>query len=302
MIARIDASSSRGHRASADRPDRAVERRWSRGGRALGGRDARLDREVHVLERRRLGGGAVHGDAPLDEQPRPACGTTSRSATRTSGARRPWAPTIEHAAARPQTASAVAASIGPPRSSSASTPCQRSAASSSGRPKARSRPRCSTAMRSASRPASPRKWVAQHDGAAVLGGQRADEVDDVAGGGRVEARGRLVEEQHLGVVEQRPGQGEALALAGREALHEDVGPVGHAEPLEQLVARRSGRRAVERPACGPVSTRFSRAVRRSSRPAFSVRTPVRRRTSSPSIGRVEAEHAGAAPVGAQDRR
>ena len=62
----------------------------------------------------------------------------------------------------------------------------------------------------------------------------ADEVDDVAGGRRVEARRRLVEEQHVGVVEQRPGEGEPLALAGREALHEVVGAVGHAEALEQL--------------------------------------------------------------------
>ena len=75
---------------------------------------------------------------------------------------------------------------------------------------------------------------AQHDRAPVLRGEGADEVDDVAGGIGIEARRRLVEEQHVGVVEQRARQREALALTGREALHPVVGAVGHAEPLEQL--------------------------------------------------------------------
>ena len=85
----------------------------------------------------------------------------------------------------------------------------------------------------------------EHDGAPVVGRERADQVDDVAGRGRVEARGRLVEEQHLGVVEERPGQGEALALPGRGALHQLVGPVGHAELLEQLVGPSRHPRAIE---------------------------------------------------------
>ena len=100
-------------------------------------------------------------------------------------------------------------------------------------------------MRSARRPASPRKWVREHDRAPVLGRERADQVDDVAGRGRVEARGRLVEEQHLGVVEQRPGQGEALALPGRGALHQLVGPVGHPERSSSSSVRRADPRAVE---------------------------------------------------------
>ena len=90
-------------------------------------------------------------------------------------------------------------------------------------------------MRLASRPASPEEVGAQHDGAAVLGGERTDEVDHVAGGRRVEARRRLVEEQHVGVVQQGAGEREPLALPGRGALHGEVGAVGHAEALEQLV-------------------------------------------------------------------
>ncbi|HEY2077068.1 MAG TPA: hypothetical protein VGH53_12100 [Streptosporangiaceae bacterium] len=43
--------------------------------------------------------------------------------------------------------------------------------------------------------------------------QLVDQLVDVAGGGRVRAGGRLVEKQHLGVAEQRPGQVEPLAQA-----------------------------------------------------------------------------------------
>ena len=74
----------------------------------------------------------------------------------------------------------------------------------------------------------------EHHGAA-LGGQLVDEGDDVAGAGGVEARGGLVEEEELGVVQQGPGQGDPLALSGGEAAGEVVASLGHAEPLEQLV-------------------------------------------------------------------
>jgi hypothetical protein len=47
----------------------------------------------------------------------------------------------------------------------------------------------------------------RHTALAELG----DQLMDVAGGGRIQAGGRLVEEQHLRVAEQRPGQGDPLA-------------------------------------------------------------------------------------------
>ena len=47
--------------------------------------------------------------------------------------------------------------------------------------------------------------------------------------------GGLVQEQDLGIVQQGSGQRHPLALSGGEALGEVVGPVGHAEPFEQLV-------------------------------------------------------------------
>ena len=54
----------------------------------------------------------------------------------------------------------------------------------------------------------------QQDGASVLAGERADQVGDVAGGGRVEARRRFVEEEDLGVVQQGRGRARA-ACVGR---------------------------------------------------------------------------------------
>ena len=56
-----------------------------------------------------------------------------------------------------------------------------------------------------------------------------DQLVDVAGGDRVEAGGRLVEEQHLRVAEQRPGQGDPLAQALGQGAAGIVGPVGQVD-------------------------------------------------------------------------
>jgi hypothetical protein len=57
---------------------------------------------------------------------------------------------------------------------------------------------------------------------------------DVLGGGRVQAGGRLVEEQHLGVAEQRLGQLEPLAQALGQGAESITGPADAA----QLTARK----------------------------------------------------------------
>ena len=54
---------------------------------------------------------------------------------------------------------------------------------------------------------------------------------------QVEALGRLVEHQQVGVVEQRLGQAEPLDHALAEPRDRLVGAVGQADELEQLVAR-----------------------------------------------------------------
>ena len=65
-------------------------------------------------------------------------------------------------------------------------------------------------------------------------------------GGEVEVRRRLVEQQQLGLGDQRPADRGALAQAGREVSHELGGAVGDARGVEQLLdARRPRRETVE---------------------------------------------------------
>ncbi len=54
-------------------------------------------------------------------------------------------------------------------------------------------------------------------------------------GGGVQGRQRLVQQQHLGLARQRPGQRHALALAAGQGGRAGVGAGGQAEAVEQLV-------------------------------------------------------------------
>jgi hypothetical protein len=65
--------------------------------------------------------------------------------------------------------------------------------------------------------------------------QRVDQLMDVAGGDRIQAGGRLVEEQHLRVAEQRPGQSDPLAPALGQGAAGIVGPVGQADGPQSAV-------------------------------------------------------------------
>jgi len=137
----------------------------------------------------------------------------------------------------------------------------------------------------------------QHDRAA-LAGQRLDELDDVARPGRVEARGRLVEEQHVGVVQEGPGQRHPLALTGREALGEVVGPLGQAEPLEQVV-HQAGRR-IE--GVAPHAGREDQVLARRQtvvQPSVLGQHPGVAAHRVTFGGHVEPEHASGAPIGGQ---
>ena len=73
--------------------------------------------------------------------------------------------------------------------------------------------------------------------------QVVDQLVDVPGGDRIQAGGRLVEEQHLGVAEQRPGQGDPLAQALGQRAAGVAGPLGE-------VDRAAGRARCGRPASG----------------------------------------------------
>ncbi len=75
--------------------------------------------------------------------------------------------------------------------------------------------------------------VGRHD-ERVLGAdlveQAVEDVDRV----RVEAGVGLVEQQHPGLVQQRPGDGEALQHALGEGAHHVVAAVAELDPLEQI--------------------------------------------------------------------
>ena len=74
------------------------------------------------------------------------------------------------------------------------------------------RPRCSSTMSPASR-SRLAEIVRRHHHLDAARGDGADDVLDRLGGGRIEARGRLVEEQHLGVARERARQRQPLLLA-----------------------------------------------------------------------------------------
>ena len=75
-------------------------------------------------------------------------------------------------------------------------------------------------------------------GDAELGLQVAQQVEDLRADRDVERRDRLVEHDELRRQRQRPGDGDALALAARELVREQVGgPVRQPDQIEQLADR-----------------------------------------------------------------
>ena len=112
-----------------------------------------------------------------------------------------------------------------------------------------------------------------HGGAAA--GQVLDDVEDLADQLRVERRGGLVEEQHLGLQGERAGDGDALLLAAGELPRVGVRLLGQPDPLQQAVAAVStaslrGRRSAETGA----STMFSSTVRCGKRLKFWKTKPI----------------------------
>ena len=84
----------------------------------------------------------------------------------------------------------------------------------------------------------------------VLVGQQVHEIPELAAGERVHARGRLVEEQHAGLVQDRAGEGEPLAHPERQRPGLAVGEA--LEPQARRAARRCG------PAARPAGCRRDR--------------------------------------------
>ena len=82
--------------------------------------------------------------------------------------------------------------------------------------------------------------MARHEHRAPAGRLGAHQVAHPADAGRVEAVGRLVEDQHVGIAQQRRGDREPLAHAHRVALHAPVGGAGQVDLLEHLAHARLG--------------------------------------------------------------
>ena len=75
------------------------------------------------------------------------------------------------------------------------------------------------------------------------GDQRADDVPHPQPGPRVQAGGRLVQEQDLGPADQARGQVQTAMHAAGEALGGPVGRLGQVELLQQLGGANAGTRA-----------------------------------------------------------
>jgi hypothetical protein len=79
-------------------------------------------------------------------------------------------------------------------------------------------------------PAGEAHLVGHHQHRHALRGELAHDVEDVAHELRVEGAGGLVEQHHLRVHRQRPGDGHALLLAARELRGVGVGLLGQSPP------------------------------------------------------------------------
>ena len=195
-------------------------------------RDARLDGEVHVLERRCLGAGAVHVHASLDEQAHEvrhdlAVGHPHEGAF-WGGRHHGHATTGPDGIRRRLVDGSAELELGVHPVPQA----RRDLLGPSERVEDATVEHRHPVRQSSS---FTEEVGAQDHRAAVLGRQGADEVDHVPGRRWIESRGRLVEEQDIGIVEQGASEGQPLALPRRGPLHEQVGPIGHAEAFEQLI-------------------------------------------------------------------
>ena len=92
------------------------------------------------------------------------------------------------------------------------------------------------------------------------GPQAGDEVEQLEADARIEADGRLVEEQHLGVRHQRPGDLEPAALATAVGPHRPVDELAETERVDDLgdAPRRVGRSSC--PTAGRARARLRRPV------------------------------------------
>jgi hypothetical protein len=148
-------------------------------------------------------------------------------------------------------------------------------------------------------PGLPEEVGAEHDRPALFGSQPGDEPDHLAGRRGIQARGRLVEEQDLGSVEQGPGQSDPLPLPGREPVDPAVREVRERELVDEVVdpgRRLRGRQPPDAGREDEVLAGGEPVVQ----PGVLGQHP-RALTNAVALDRgVEAEHPGSSRVGGQD--
>ena len=133
----------------------------------------------------------------------------------------------------------------------------------------------------------------QEDGRA-LGVDAAHLVPDRQPRGRVEPGRRLVEEQHLGRVDERAGEVEPPLHPARVGLRAPLRGVGEPDQLEQFLRTLPAALGPVIPYSPHCSSSSSRPVWTGSRPISCSATPIRRRTCAAVRDDVEAGHRGAA--------
>ena len=109
--------------------------------------------------------------------------------------------------------------------------------------------------------------MAREQHTAALVADAADELTDGAGGGDVEAVGRLVEQYVVRAVDQGAGQGHLHGLALGETLGAAIGDVAHVEHDHQLVDAALERRPRETVQAAEITHRLARREPRIQPPA-----------------------------------
>ena len=154
------------------------------------------------------------------------------------------------AAARARSTSAAASAASPSSTSTARTPGPLGEASPSGAAR-RSRPASIATRKSQTRSISPSRWLATIDRDPELGAGPPDEREHLVAAGRVEAVGRLVEQQQPRVVDERLGELDPLLHAGRVAADRAVALLVQPDVAEDLGGPLAGGRCAAGPTSGP---------------------------------------------------
>ena len=143
----------------------------------------------------------------------------------------------------------------------------------------------SSRIRSPRRAASRTLWVTNRTVRPLLGDDPLELVVEDVAGDRVEGAERLVHQQHVGVLGERPGQGDALAHAARQLVRALVGELAEAHEVEQLArpARRSAVR--DAAAASSAARRWPAAVRHgSSADSWNISAVRPSTPTSPAVG------------------